>query len=37
VTASIEIGFLPHWGKRQSSPVPISMTHTNAGVGEPVQ
>ncbi len=37
VTASIEIGFLPQWGKRQSSPAPISMTHTNASVGEPVQ
>ena len=37
VTASIEIGFLPQWGKRQSSPVPISMTHTSASVGEPVQ
>jgi membrane-associated phospholipid phosphatase len=37
VSVSIGMSFLPHWGKRQSSPVPISMTHTSASVGEPVQ
>ncbi len=37
VTVSIGMSFLPRWGKKQSSPIPISMTHTSASVGEPVQ
>ena len=37
VTVSIGMSFLPPWGKRQTSPVPISMTHTSRSVGEPVQ